>query len=97
MAVLPVVTLWERVRSEGGRAFCAMKPGHCSKDYPEETKGEDDEPERCKSYRCTRCKSTIGWCKGADHGDNHPANAWCDDCFAETYGTEGSGYVDENE
>lgn len=84
MTVFPVVTLRELVRSRGGRAFCAMKPGHCSKDYPNE-KGD-----RCKSYRCSRCKSTIGWCKGADHGDDHPANSWCDDCFVEVY-IDGAG------
>ena len=40
----------------------------------------------CMSFRCTRCKSTVGYCKGSVHGSpEHPANRWCNDCYCEVY------------
>jgi len=40
----------------------------------------------CPSFTCERCQQVLGWCRGADHGDGHPASGWCDDCWCEVYG-----------
>ena len=70
------------------RAFCCGKiQGKKCDNKPQYPNARGD---RCKSFRCTRCKSTVGWCKGCDHGDlpngkPHPANNWCDDCYVEVY------------
>lgn len=40
----------------------------------------------CKGFRCSRCKETVGWCRGCAHEPpEHPANNWCDDCYVEVY------------
>lgn len=64
--------------SGGDRASCS------SPSYPRDSRDPDVVRPGCKSFRCTRCKSTVGWCRGAHWGD-HPADSWCDDCTHEVY------------
>lgn len=73
------------------RDYCAAGcgSGECKK--PQYPKGETG---HCKGFRCSRCKCTVGWCRGAAHGMDEYwdpakpvyANEWCDDCWYEVYG-----------
>jgi hypothetical protein len=65
------------------RSFCCRGCDKASCDAPQYSE-HDDKP-GCKSFRCTRCKSTVGWCSGAVHEEGHPANNWCDACWCEVY------------
>lgn len=72
------------------RAFCCGR--NSGKTCIGNPQFPNEKGDRCKSFRCSRCKSTVGWCKGGAHdllpdGSQHPADNWCDDCYVEVYCT----------
>ena len=72
----------EHVRANP-RNFCCTGESECPR--PQYPRNEERPELGCKGFRCGRCKGTVGWCKGAAHGEGHPGDNWCDDCFCEVY------------
>ena len=82
-----MVSLRQRVK-DAPRDFCCT--GHSKSDCHKPQYPKDGDV-GCRSFRCTRCKSTVGWCRGVDHGEDEvfktskKSNGWCDDCWCEVY------------
>lgn len=89
-----MANLRDRVK-DTPRDFCCA--GYSKKRCynPQYPKNPDaDESIGCQGFRCTRCKGTVGWCRGVDHGDDEAfdtptpkkSSGWCDDCWCDVYG-----------